>query len=100
MSQQSSCGDHMEIDYSSNSKCRRHYVATSHALSGRPPTNILYPSSNVSHTYKSFGHFCLPTGHSTTFKRVLEVSSVDPDDDYVEMKPGVGLIPSTRYVLR
>jgi len=74
MSEHSDSGDRMEIDFSCNSKSRRHYSATCRTLSIQPPADLsprsspkLCPSPDPSCTHR-------PTGRSPP-KSI--VSSVD-----------------------
>jgi len=62
MSEQSDNGDRMEIDFSCNSKSRRHYSATCRTLSVQTPADLsprsspkLCPSPDTSCTHRSTG---------------------------------------------
>lgn len=79
MSEQSDSGDHMEIDYSCNSKSRRLYSETCRTLSVRTPADLSPKSSpkcpfpDVSSLNKLSGRSPKSVVSSLDFKRVLAI---------------------------
>lgn len=119
MSEQSDNGDRMEIDFSCNSRARRHYSATCRSKSIQPLADVLprssskpCPSLEPSCTRRLTGcspkslmssgavHniFRSPPTSSHTLERVSEVPSVELVDGYTPINLAQGLIPCEKYV--